>query len=239
MRFIVLHLRGQFLVFGSDESHLGHQLAAVADSEAQGVLAGVETLDGSAGFLVVEQRTGPAFGGAQGIGIGESSDEDYHLYVLQGLTARYEVGDVYVLYCKSGHVQSPGHLTVAVGAGLADDGRLDSALGRHGVPPVKVLRESEGQRLFLVIDVSLGCRLLSGLYAVEQPGGAVPAVSHGVYVQSQFLSGCTVEDPQSASLCRTAYLIGFYLSEIAQELLLARVLDLYDHSRDFGQQHVG
>ena len=85
VREIVLHFRGTLSVLRSDQAHFRHQLASVADSQAEGVLTGIETVNGSAGLFIVEEGTGPSFGRTECVCIGESSDEDYHLDVVKCL----------------------------------------------------------------------------------------------------------------------------------------------------------
>ncbi len=65
---VVLH-PCTFLVVGVDEVELNHELASVADAEAEGVGAFVEAFKCRFGFLIPFEASCPAFCGAKNVGV--------------------------------------------------------------------------------------------------------------------------------------------------------------------------
>lgn len=184
VRSVVEHLGFGLAGGGAYQSEFHHQLAAVADTEGEGVGAAVEAVEGGLGFRVVEEGAGPALGRAEDVGVGEAAAEDYHLYVVQRFAARGEVGHGYVLHVEAGQMEGIGHLPLAIGALLADDGGTHAALGAAvGVGPEVGQTAGEGsgqavlQGLLLIVLVALVSLPIEGLLAVEEPRGFVPHVA--------------------------------------------------------------
>ena len=197
---------------GAGESQFHHQLATVADAERQGVLAGVELVQRLLGLGVEEEGTGPSLGRAQHVAVGEAAAEDNHVDILQRLATTDEVGHHHVLDVEAGQIERIGHLTLAVGTLLADDGCPDAALlpavGRQAVLAEhagEVAVELHLQGLLLIVLVALTGLAVEALLGVQQVGGLIPGVAQRVDVERQLLLA-GLDNQRAAVLYGVAYL---------------------------------
>ena len=177
----IVHEVCTMLMLGVDEVELHHELTAIADAERQCILTGIELIEGFLGLRIVEEGTGPALGRTQHVAIGETSTEHDHIDLLQGLTAADEVSHHHVLHLKAGQPQRVGHLTVAIGTLLTDDGshrRLAllcvcvlPTVGvetERGKRTLEVSAELKLQRLLLVVVPPLAGHVVHALMGIEE-----------------------------------------------------------------------
>jgi hypothetical protein len=75
------------LMLGIEEVQLGHELATVADTEAQGVGTGVKPFDGITGLGIVKKRSCPSFGRPEDVGIGKAAGKDDEANVVEGFAS--------------------------------------------------------------------------------------------------------------------------------------------------------
>ena len=109
-----------------EEIQLPHQLAAVADTEREGVGAGVKLPQRLAGPIVVPEAGGKAGRRPQHIAVGEASAEDDHPALLQGLATAHQVTHVDIPHIETGQPEGVGHLSLAIRPLVADDGAGDA-----------------------------------------------------------------------------------------------------------------
>ncbi len=128
MAVVVQHLGAEVGGVAVEQAEFYDELAAVAYAEGEGVGSCVEVVEGFTSFLVVEEGAGPAFSGAEDVGVGETAAEDNHVDILERLTAGDEVGHVDILNVEAGEVEGVGHFAVAIDALLTDDSRFDTGL---------------------------------------------------------------------------------------------------------------
>jgi len=119
------------LVFRVDEVEFHHQLASVADTERHRILARIEPLEGLFGLGIIQESTCPALRRTQNIGVGESSTEHDHADFVQRFAPADEVGHHHILHVEARQPQRIGHLALAIGTLLADNG----SLGPWGLEP--------------------------------------------------------------------------------------------------------
>ena len=110
-----------------EEVQLPHQLAAVADAKREGVGAGVKLPQRLTGSVVVPEAGGKAGRRPQHIAVGEASAEDDHPALLQCLATTHQVAHVDIPHVKAGQPEGVGHLSLAIGPLVADDGAGDAA----------------------------------------------------------------------------------------------------------------
>ena len=60
---------GAVLVLWIDEVEFHHELATIADTERQRILAGIETVERLLGLGVVEERSSPSLGRAEHVAV--------------------------------------------------------------------------------------------------------------------------------------------------------------------------
>ena len=170
--------------FPFEQSELYHQLAAVADAEAEGVGEAVEAAQGLLGGLVPAETAGPTLGRAEHVAVGESAAEHYHADVVEGLAAAHQVGHVHIFHIEAGKIERVGHLAVAVHTLLADDGGAHSgfavvAVGETARSQGAVEGGGDGvaQRLLAVVLEAHQSALGAALQGVEQIGGLEPCIA--------------------------------------------------------------
>ena len=102
-----------------DVAQAGHHLAAVADTEREGVAAREEALELRARALVEQHRLRPAAAGAQHVAVGEATAGRDAADRCQVERAREHVAHVHVDRLEAGAVEGRGHLVLPVDALLA------------------------------------------------------------------------------------------------------------------------
>ena len=110
----------------AEQTKFYHQLATVADTEAQGIRASIEAVEGGLSLGIEEEGSGPSLGTAEDIAVGESSAECDDVDVVEGLAAADEVGHGDVFHVESCEPEGVGHLAFGVGSLFADDGSADA-----------------------------------------------------------------------------------------------------------------
>ena len=196
MTYVVQHLSTVGVV-GIDEAEFHHQLASVADTERQGVLAGVETFESGLRLRVVEERACPTLGRTKDIAVRESTAEDNHIDFVEGFAARNEVGHRDVLHVKACQVEGISHFALAVRTFLADNGGADAARSaavgvnaKTGKAAVKVGGQVEANGLLLVVLEAFGSLSVERLLRIQFVGSMIPDVAHFVYVERQGAAVC-------------------------------------------------
>ena len=227
--------------FGTCQSELHHQLASVTDTKGEGVLAGIELVEGLFCLGIIEEGACPSFGGAEYVGIGETTTEDNHIDVLQSLTTTDQVCHHHVLHVEAGKIQTVCHLTLTIGSLLTDDSCLRSTLRTLSSPRLQtilgkgtseVLVELHLNRLLLVVLITLLRLTVETLFAVKQIGGLIPCVTKGVDIKG-VLFVTSLHDDGTAVLYRITDL-GIADTQVLHELLeleLVLVADLDDDTR--------
>ena len=235
-----------------NQSKFNHQLTAVADAEGEGVLAGIELVERLLGLRVEEEGTRPALGRTEHVAVGEATAEDDEVDILERLAPRDEVGHHHVLHVEAGQIHGVGHLALAVGTLLTDDGSLGTHGGVGLLPSVGVqtvlsqfaceaLRELHLQWLFLIVLVALASLAVEALSTVEQIARLVPHVAQVVDVELQTLRELFADHLDAAAVLDGIADLGeahaALLHELA-ELLLVLVAHLDDHARVLGEERL-
>ena len=196
MTYVVQHLSAVGVV-GIDEAEFHHQLASVADTERQGVLAGVETFESGLRLRVVEERACPTLGRTKDIAVRETAAEDNHIDFVERFAARNEVGHRDVLHVKACQVEGISHFALAVRTFLADNGSADAARSaavgvnaKTGKAAVEVGGQVEANGLLLVVLEAFGSLSVEGLLGIQFVGSMIPDVAHFVYVERQGAAVC-------------------------------------------------
>ena len=230
-------------MFGVDQSQFNHQLAAVADTEREGVFAGVEVVEGRLGLGIEQEGTGPPLGGTQYVGVGETAAEGNDIDILQGLTTADKVGHRDIFHIEAGQPEGIGHFAFGVGSLLTDDGGTQSA-GFATVGIEAVLRQlagefrSEGQfqRLLLVVLETLAGTAVEALLAVEQVGRRIPYVAQ--VVDAELIGGTVLADQDVAFFAGDTQLdiadTGIFEDFLHFRSVLVGYLD--DDTRIFGEE---
>ena len=248
MRVVVQHLSSLTVVLClsvAQQAELHHQLASVADAQREGVVAGIELIQGLLGLRVVEEGAGPSFGRTQHVAVGESAAEDNHIDLLECLAPADEVGHHHVFHVEAGQIERVGHLALTVGAFLADDGSLGSAVvivvspleAVLGESAREVFRELHLQRLLLVVLETLLGFAVEALLAVQQVAGLIPDVAQVVDVEAVFL--VAVLHNQLALVFHGITNLGIadaMVLKIVEEIELQLVAHLNDHTGILGKE---
>lgn len=174
----MLHLYGRTTVFcrlGSEQVELYHQLAAIAYTETQRVMAGIEASQCFGCTLVPFEARSPALGRTKNVAVRETTAEDYHVYVVEGFASAGKVGHVYIAYVEAGHKERVGHLAVAVDTFFTYDCGTDARGGAAANSQVAALEaavevgaQAVVDRLQAEIVAALGGTFGFGLQTVEQ-----------------------------------------------------------------------
>ena len=238
---------------GTSQTEFHHQLATVTDTQRQGVLAGIELVEGLLSLGVEEEGTSPSLGRTQYVGVRETAAEHNHVDVLKGLATGNQVGHHHVLHVETGQIQAVSHLTLTIGTLLADDGCLrccvcccatatlllpavsrKSVLAEH---TREVLVELHLDRLLLVVLVALLGLTVEALLAVEQVAGLVPDVTQRIDVElvGNGLAISSLSNHLNAAavfngISNFGKAHALFLQKVL-ELLLVVVTDLNDHTR--------
>ena len=230
-----------FRVVGVEETEVGHELATVADAEAERVRTVVEAVDGRASTVVIEYACRPALGRSEDVGVGKTAAEDGKIDVVECLAARGEVGQVDVLHVEPGQIEGVGHFALAVRAFIAEDGRTDAAPfgagggeSEAGGRSDECVRDTETQRLHLILFVTGSCALLAALKTVEQVGGAIPDVAH--IIDAEVVISAVLRDEQVALVSRASHAIETY-ARLAKDGLQTVVCGhLQEYGGVFGEE---
>ena len=165
---------GLILMVRINEVQLCHKLAAVAYTERECVLTGIELVESLLSLRVVEEGACPSLCRAKHVAVGESSAEHYHVDVLQSLASADEVGHHHVLHVETCEIQRVCHLTVAIGTLFTYDG---STYSRHALTvrrdaelcerAVEVRAHDHLHWLLLIVGEAFLCHAVHALLLVE------------------------------------------------------------------------
>ena len=186
MRYVVFHLHAASFAI-AQQAQFNHQLAAVADTQREGVGAFVEVLEGTFGVFVPQKAAGPAFGGAEYVGVRETAAEHYHIHILESFAACHKVGHVYVFDIEAGQIERICHLAVAVHALFANDCRAYAATflaveteSARFERALETAGEGIFERLARVVLEAQARTFFAALYRVEHIRGLEPYVAQEV-----------------------------------------------------------
>ena len=234
--------RGFLAVFRIDEVQFNHQLATVANAEAERVGSCIEFFQRGFCFVVPKESACPSFCGAKHVGVGKSAAEHNHVHVVERFASGCQIGHVHVFHIESCKVEGIGHFAIAIDSFFSDDGGLDACrLPPVGFQPVGIerafefFRETISDGLLFVVQETFFCACLSALLAVEQIGRFKPNVAQVVDKQQVVLVLVGEEQRPFVLRLADAQVADAVAVEHAGCFLHVLVVDLHDDGAVFGK----